>query len=222
MPATPAGLDERVTSAQLSDSLDADGVRGYVMDGRVAALRRGHRVAGTARTIRFEPVTEPAETAYRHPDPYREFITFMDGVRDGDVIIVATGGDERTAYWGELFSAAARGSGAVGVICDGFTRDRARIEALDFPVFSIGTRPIDFRARMRVAGHQEPVVCGGVEVHPGDLVLGDDDGVVVAPVAARPAAVARANERAATESTVLRELLDGRSIGEVWAAHGVL
>ncbi|MFI6346148.1 RraA family protein [Streptomyces sp. NPDC050560] len=215
-------LDERVTAAQLSDSLDSLEVRGQVLDGRIRPLRGGSRIVGRARTIRFEPVTRPAAEVYADPDPYRPFIEFMDGVRRDEVVVVATGGDERTAYWGELFSAAALGRGAVGLVCDSYTRDRGRVEALGFPVFSLGTRPLDYRGRMRIAGVQEPVVCAGVRVCPGDLVLAEDDGIVVVPAAAEEGAVERANRRAATESTVLRELLSGRTIGEVWDDHGVL
>ncbi|MFI7687424.1 hypothetical protein ACIBQ6_00050 [Nonomuraea sp. NPDC049655] len=87
----------------------------------------------------------------------------------------------RSACWGELFSAAAKGRGAAGVVCDGYVRDRAKILDLDFPVFALGTRPVDYRARMRVAAVQEPVTCGGVLITPGDPVPAEDDGVVAVP-----------------------------------------
>jgi 4-hydroxy-4-methyl-2-oxoglutarate aldolase len=215
-------LSDAVTAAQLADSLDAIGVRNQVLDGAIRPLVPGHRIAGSARTIRFGPVTKPPETAYAEPNPYDDFIAFMDGVEPGDVIVVATGGDGRTAYWGELFSAAAIGHGAAGVICDSYTRDRAKVTALGFPVFSTGTRPIDFRARMRVTGIQVPVTLGGVRVGPGDLVLAEDDGIVAVPADLIGRATELANARAATESTVLQELLAGHTIGDVWRRHGVL
>ena len=217
-----AALDDRVTAAQLSDSLDSIGARGNVLEGQVRPLRSGNRMVGIARTIRFEPVSGAIDEVYSEPDPYRTFIDFMAGVQPGDVIVIATGGDERTAYWGELFSAAAIGRGALGVVCDGYTRDRDKVEALGFPVFSLGTRPLDYRGRMRIASVQEPVLCAGVPVSPGDLVLAEDDGIVVVPDAVRSEAVELANTRARTESTVLQELLGGKSIGEVWDRYGVL
>ena len=217
-----AELDARVTSDQLSDSLDALGVRGQVMTGDIGALQRPARIAGPARTIRFEPITTSVEAAYRTADPYRPFIEFMDGVQPGEVIVVSTGGDRRTAYWGELFSAAALGRGAVGVVCDSYTRDRPKVEALGFPVFSAGTRPLDYRARMQIVAAQLPVRCGDVDVAPGDLVLADTDGIVVVPDGVHEPAVSRANQRAGTESSVLDQLLAGRSIGEVWTTYGVL
>jgi len=225
MTATRTGLpvlSDAVTAAQLSDSLDAIGVRNQVLDGAIRPLVPGHRIAGSARTISFGPVTEAPESAYAEPNPYDDFIAFMDGVEPGDVIVVATGGDGRTAYWGELFSAAAIGRGAAGVICDSYTRDRAKVTALGFPVFSIGTRPIDFRARMRVTGAQVPVTAGGVHVGPGDLILAEDDGIVAVPAALTARVADLANARAARESAVLEELLAGRTIGDVWRRHGVL
>jgi regulator of RNase E activity RraA len=218
----PIALSDAVTAAQLSDSLDAIGVRDQVLDAAIRPLAPGHRIAGPARTIAFGPVTEAPEIAYAEPDPYDEFIAFMDGVRRGDVIVVATGGDGRTAYWGELFSAAAIGRGAAGVICDSYTRDRSKVEALGFPVFSAGTRPIDFRARMRITGVQVPVTAGGVPVGPGDLVLAEDDGIVSVPADRIGQVTELANARAGTESTVLAELMAGATIGEVWRRYGVL
>jgi regulator of RNase E activity RraA len=215
-------LSEAVTAAQLADSLDAIGLRDRVADGAIRPLVPGHRIAGPARTILFGPVTEEPEIAYAEPNPYNEFIAFMDGVQPGDVIVVATGSDGRTAYWGELFSAAAIGRRAAGVICDSYIRDRAKVTALGFPVFSVGTRPIDFRARMRVTGIQVPVSLGGVRVGPGDLVLAEDDGIVAVPADVIGPATELANTRAETESAVLQELLAGDTLGEVWRRHGVL
>jgi len=135
---------------------------------------------------------------------------------------MATGADARTAYWGELFSAAAKGHGAVGAICDGPVRDVAKIRAVGFDVFAPGSRPVDFRARMRVVSTGEPVRCGGVLVDPGDVVLGDDDGVVVVPAAIEAEVLRLAVSRATAERTVLAELLDGASLRDVWDRWHVL
>ncbi|NUR84098.1 MAG: RraA family protein, partial [Nonomuraea sp.] len=138
------------------------------------------------------------------------------------VIVVATGGSARSAYWGELFSAAAKGRGAAGMVCDGYARDRAKVLALDFPVFALGTRPIDYRARMRVVAVQEPVTCAGVRVVPGDLVVAEDDGIVAVPGTVEAEVVSAANARARAESDVLTDLLAGASLREVWQRHRIL
>ena len=79
-------------------------------------------------------------------------MAFIDSLGPGTVAVIATGADTRTAYWGELFSASAKGHGAVGAVCDGPVRDVAKIRASAIDVFAPGSRPVDFRARMRVVG----------------------------------------------------------------------
>ena len=93
---------------------------------------------------------------------------------------------------------------------------------MGFPVFAAGTRPIDFRARMEITGRDRPVICGGVLVSPGDLILADDDGVVVVPQEVETQAVAFANEKAARENVVLEELRGGATLRSVWDRHRVL
>lgn len=217
MSSPEAGPPTGLTSARVADTLDLLGHRAQVMGAGVVPLRPGMRAVGRAATVGFEP-TETADEV----DPYGAMIGFLDGLAPGAVAVVAAGGSARSAYWGQLFSAAARGHGAVGVVCDGYLRDVEDIVALGLAAFSLGSRPVDYRARMRVSSVGEPVVCAGVAVAPGDLVVADEDGVVVAPAAAADEVVRLALVRAGTESTVLDELLAGASLREVWDRHRVL
>ncbi len=98
-----------------------------------------------------------------------------------EVVVVATGNSRRNAPWGELLSTAAKARGARGAVIDGLTRDVRKIESLGFPVFASGIKPVDSRGRGVVVAYNAPVECAGVLVHPGDLVFGDYDGVVVDP-----------------------------------------
>lgn len=213
---TTIALDAAVTVAMVSDSLDALGARRQVLAQGLSPLVEGVRFAGRARTVRFAPVDEDSDA------PYDEAIALIDGISPGDVVVAATGGSMRSAYWGELFSAAALGRGAAGLVCDGPVRDTAQIRRLGLPVVALGARPVDFRARMRIVEVQRPVECAQVLVRPGDLVVGDDDGVVVVPQHLEEVAVKAANARAAAESTILAELLAGASMRRVWEEHGVL
>jgi len=209
-------LDKTVSTAQLADALDALGCRDQVMEAAVAPLVPGRRLAGPAATVQFAPVDHDSD------EPYADAIEFIDKLEPGSVVVIATGGSTRSAFWGQLFSAAAIGRGAAGVVCDGYARDGDRIRALGFPVFAIGRRPIDYRARMEIVSSGGPVVCGGVFVGAGDLVLADDDGVVVVPAKVELDAISRANERIRRESTVLEELQGGATLASVWARHRVL
>lgn len=212
----PAATAALLTSAIVSDSCDVAGLRSQVMTAGIASLRPGARLLGRARTIQFAPgETNPS-------DPYGAAMAFIDSLGPGTVAVIATGGDTRTAYWGELFSASAKGHGAVGTVCDGPVRDVAKILAVGYDVFAPSSRPVDFRARMRVVGSAEPVRCGGVLVAPGDLVVADGDGVVVVPQDAEAEVLALAVTRATAESAVLEELLAGASLREVWDRWHVL
>jgi 4-hydroxy-4-methyl-2-oxoglutarate aldolase len=209
--------DDSLTTAILSDSLDATGLRDQVLRSRLAPLVAGSRILGRAWTVGFEPSTEDNPA-----DPYGPAIDYISGIRAGEIAVIGTDESNESAFWGELFSAAAIGAGALGVITDGNLRDTDKIVGLGFSAFSRSRRPIDYRMRMRVVGVGEPVRIGGVSIDSGDLVMADDDGVVVIPQLAELEVIRRARERATGESTVLAELLAGETLRTVWDRHGIL
>ena len=209
--------DERLTTAILSDSLDVVGLRNQVLERRLTPVVAGSRSFGRATTVQFSPSLE-----FDEDDPYRDAINFIDSVRPGQVVVVATAQSNASAFWGELFSAAAKGAGAVGVITDGNVRDTDKIEAVGFPAFALSHRPIDFRGRMRVVAAHEGVTLFGVQIMQGDLVMADDDGVVVIPQSHEDEVLGLARTRASSESTVLAELLAGETLSTVWDRHRVL
>ena len=210
-------VDSAITVPMLSDSCDRAGIRYQVLENRLVPLIGLSRISGRARTVRFAPelTTDPER-------PYDDAMDFIDGTAPGDLIVMATDNSNTSAFWGELFSAAALGRGAVGLVTDGNIRDSDKISALGFPVFSRSRRPIDFRGRMRIVESHVPVELGGVMVSPSDLVVADDDGVVVVPQEHENTVVNYARERARGESTVLQELLSGATLREVWTRHGIL
>lgn len=214
---TPQPGDERLSTAILSDSCDAVGLRHQVLRERLSPVVPGSRAIGRARTVRFAPALEDDPD-----DPYSDAIDFIDGIGVGELVVIATANSNDSGFWGELFSAAALGHRAAGVITDGNLRDTDRIAALGFPAFSRSRRPIDYRARMRVVASDVAVEVGGVRIEPGDLVMADDDGAVVVPREHEDEVLALARERAARESTVLTELLSGDSLRAVWERHRVL
>ena len=209
--------DDRLTSAILSDSLDECGLRAQVLDARLAPVVPGSRSFGRAATARFVP-----SEADRPDDPYGAAIDFISGLQRGELVVIATEQSNASAFWGELFSAAAIGAGAVGVVTDGNLRDTPKIAGLGYPAFSRSHRPIDYRRRMAITDVREPVTIGGVRIASGDLVLADDDGVVVVPRAREAEVLAAARRRASGESVVLTELLAGETLRAVWDRHRIL
>ena len=119
-------------------------------------------------------------------------------------------------------STAAQVRGAAGCICDSQIRDCLRIKALRFPVFYRGIRPLDSMGRGRVMAYDVPVRCGDVLVRPGELVFADFDGIVVVPREVEDEALQRAADKASRESSSREELLQGRSLREVFDTYGAL
>ena len=210
-------VSERFTTAILSDACDAVGLRHQVLDQRLTCVLPGRRIMGRARTARFEP-TEVVDP----PNPYDAAIDFIDSTQPGDLIVIATGESNASAFWGELFSAAATGRGAVGMITDGNVRDSDRIVALGFPAFARSARPVDYKGRMVLASSGERVSIGGVEISPGDLVMADDDGTVVIPRESEDEVIRVATARVSGEAIVLAELLDGATLRTVWEKYRIL
>ena len=210
-------LDSSITVSMLSDSLDRAGLRSQVLASRLQPLVPLTRATGRARTALFVP-----DDTIDPERPYDDAIDFIDGSQPGAFIVVSTSESNASAFWGELFSAAAHGRHAAGMLTDGNVRDSDKIVALRFPVFAASRRPIDFRGRMKIESQQTTVHIGGVAIEPGDLIAADDDGIVVIPHASEREVIEFARERARAESTVLAELLAGATLRDVWTRHGIL
>jgi regulator of RNase E activity RraA len=205
-----------LSSAVLSDVLDALGHRTGALPPALRPLRPEWRLFGRAATLSAAPVAaEPAR-------PYAVELECIDALRPGDVLVATTNGDRGSALWGELLSTAARARGATGAVIDGLTRDAARIVRLDFPVFAAGFSPLDSKGRIDGISHGQPVRVGDCVVRPGDWVFGDIDGLVVVPAALAEQAFPRALEKVRGEDRVREELRQGRSVREVFAEHGIL
>lgn len=208
---------EGLTSSIVSDALDQLGVRRQTLAQRLQPLAPGMIAVGRAATISFSATGLPDERA-----PYDAAIDFIDTLRPGELVVIGTSGSNLSAVWGELFSAAAIGRGAVGVVTDGCLRDASKVVALEFPAFSVSRSPVDYRQRLTVTGTRERLALGDVDVMPGDLVVADEDGVVVVPQEQQESVLGYAEARLAKESTVLEELVAGASLREVWERYGVL
>ncbi|MEI7761495.1 MAG: RraA family protein [Thermoleophilia bacterium] len=203
-------------AAVISDALDRLGRRHQVLDLAIRPLWPEARLAGVA-----VPVVIIADTS--EPDlPYDGELTALDGLRPGDVpmFVVETG--VRCASWGELFSCAAIGRGAAGLVVDGLVRDAAQIQALGFPTFARGLSPLDTFARAVVTGIDVEARVGGVEVRPGDIVVGDVDGIVVVPQEMVTEVAEAVVTKHRLEGNAREDLLAGMSIREVWVKYGVL
>ena len=172
---------------------------------------------GRARTFRWMETDHVNED-----DPYGLEIEAMDSLRAGDVVIHSTDHGGTNAPWGELMSTVARRNGAAGCVVDSQVRDCVRIIEMDFPVYYAGIRPLDSKGRAIVKEYDVPVRCGEVLVNAGDIVFADFDGVVVIPRATEKEVFEKAKEKVNSENLSRKELLEGRSLREVYDKYKAL
>src|SRR2546421_9087626 len=166
---------ERLHPAVVSDCLDRLGHRAQVLAPHIRPLSRDTKVAGYASTVHCVDVDAVPPD---RDDWYRGELSAVDELKPGDVMVVSTC---RGSYWGELLATASGHRGARGVVADAYTRDTLALIELGFPTFAAGIHFADSLGRIDVDSVGTRIVCGGVEIGPGDLVLGDYHGVVMIP-----------------------------------------
>ena len=133
----------------------------------------------------------------------------LELVGPGDVLVVAAGGPRAVA--GELFVTEALRRGLAGIVIDGFCRDLHTVVSLGLPVFARGATPRAAPA-MAVPTILVPVTIAGIEVRPGDLLVGDDDGIVVGTEAELLAAIETAETTVGRERALRQSIQDGASL----------
>jgi len=139
-----------------------------------------------------------------------------------DEVYVSGGSRVECAGWGEILTQVARTRGAAGAVIDGYHRDTKGIVAQGWPVFSRGPYAQDSRVRSAVLDFRLPIEIGGVIISPGDLMIGDVDGVVVVPSEIEAETIELALAKVAAENTVLDDIRNGMTATEAFARHGVL
>lgn len=213
-------LRERLYVAVVSDILDRLGYRNQAMHPRLRPLlpdMRNCGLAGRARTVRW------METDYVvEEDPYGLEIAVVDSLKPGDVIVHSTDYSGRIAPWGELMSTVAKRNGCAGCVCDAMIRDCVRIVEMGFPVYYAAIGPLDSMGRGRVEAYDVPIRCGEVLVHPGEIIFADFDGIVVIPRAAEQDVLSLALEKVSKENVTRKELLEGKSLRQVYDTYHVL
>lgn len=170
---------------------------------------------------RAMPVLEA--DVYQEPagkSPFGRMFEALDDLKPHEIYVV-TGASPRYALFGELMSTTAKMRGAAGAICDGFVRDTEGIRRLGFAVFARGCYAQDQRGRGMVLDYRVPVEIGTIRIAPGDILVGDIDGVLVVPQAAEQEIFGRALEKARAESQVRAAILRGMRATDAWEKYGV-
>jgi regulator of RNase E activity RraA len=162
------------------------------------------------------------ETDHIPDNPYAMEIAFMDSLKQADVIVHSTDSARTNAPWGELMSTVAKRNGAAGCVCDSQIRDCVKIIEMGFPVYYSGIRPLDSKGRAMVMTYDVPVKCGDVLVKTGDIIFADFDGIVVVPEELSEDVFKRAADKINSENLSRKELIEGRSLRDVYEKYHAL
>jgi len=199
----------------VGDIIDSLGCYRQFLPQPIQPMREEMKLAGRAMPVVMIDVHGPQKK------PFGKLTEALDQLKPGEIYL-ASGGDMRCAYWGEILTATARTRGAVGAVINGFHRDTPQALAQEWPVFSRGRYAQDSSVRTQVADYRCPMDCGGVWVEPGDLVFADLDGVVIVPRRHEKEVIVKALEKARGEKLVRKEIEAGMSSTAAFKKYGIL
>jgi regulator of RNase E activity RraA/2-keto-4-pentenoate hydratase/2-oxohepta-3-ene-1,7-dioic acid hydratase in catechol pathway len=207
---TLAGLRE-VCTATLAALLRKRGLNGFTLDG-LRSTHPGARMAGYARTVRYLPLREDLSAAYGAGMNAQK--RAIEEIRPGEVLVIEARGDPTAGTIGDILGLRAQVRGAAGIVTDGAIRDSAALAGLEIPVYHAAVHPAVLGRRHVPWETGVTVACAGVAIQPGDILVGDADGVVVLPPPIAAEVLAEAKEQERQEEFIasrvaLGEPLDG-------------
>jgi 4-hydroxy-4-methyl-2-oxoglutarate aldolase len=203
-----------VAVASVADAVDkVCGRRGY-LDSCIKPRINDKRICGPAVTV--------LEAATDEFVPPQHALDLIDEAEPGSVIVISIeGGETDVAVWGGLMTAGAVANGHAGAVLDGAVRDLTEIRRdYGFPVYARDVSPGTTLGRYRTVASQVPVRVGGVMVHPGDIVVGDVDGVVIVPKAQAEDVLKMAQEIDARELEQARLIIAEKALRKGLAKYG--
>jgi regulator of RNase E activity RraA len=210
-PSDSTALNDRLSKVSVGSlvmTLDRAGFHSCFMRG-VAPVTPQRRFVGRARTLRCLPVrpdiTERQKRA-GSPTPHR---MAMDGIAPGQVLVIDARGDRDAAVMGDMLAARIKAAGGVAAVTDGCIRDAPAMAEVGLPVYAAGVNATLFSNRHVGIAIDEPVGCGGVLVMPGDVLVGDAEGVVVIPADIADSIATAASEMEELDAFILEKIRQG-------------
>jgi regulator of RNase E activity RraA len=200
-----------VSTATLTSLLYKRGFRNVFIQG-ARPLKAGQRLAGPAYTLRYIPSREDLDGIEVFRDPRHPQRVAVEEIPPGAVLVMDCRGDVSVASAGSILATRMQVRGAAGIVTDGGLRDATGIASLDMPAWCSGASAPTNLIRHHALDINAPIGCGGVPVYPGDIMVGDDDGVVCIPAHLAEDIARDAVEMERFEDFVLEEVVNGASI----------
>ncbi|MBB4686789.1 fumarylacetoacetate hydrolase family protein [Amycolatopsis jiangsuensis] len=207
----------KVSVATLSAQLRKHGYNQLSIDG-VRSDKPGSKIIGRARTLRFVPARE--DLFRSHGGGYNAQKRTFDSLSPGDVLVVEARGERGSGTVGDILALRAQVLGAAGIVTDGGVRDHSAVKDLDIPTFSSGPHPAVLGRKHVPWDADLTVACGGATVQPGDVIVGDDDGVLVIPPALLGDVLDAAVAQEAEEAWIAARVAEGTPVQGLYPLTG--
>jgi regulator of RNase E activity RraA len=203
---------QRVSVATLTTCLFKRGLRNQLIQGAQPINPKGTRLVGEAFTLRTIPAREDLATMDLLADRGYPQRAAIEACPPGRVLVIDSRNDARAASGGHILMARLMARGVAGCVTDGGMRDCAEIATLDFPVYQSRPAPPISLIHHHAIDMNVPIACGGAPVFPGDVVVGDAEGVVVLPAKLANEIAAEALEMTTYEEFVAEQVKQGRAM----------
>lgn len=199
---------EALSTAAISDALDTFGITGGCQG--ISPVVSGLKMAGTAFTVKYVPIGSVKGTVG----------DYIDDLGPGDVVVLDNNGRTDCTVWGDILTVTAKMKGLAGTVIDGVCRDVPGIREEKYPIFTRGRFMVTGKDRVMVQAMQIPVSIGKVQVKPGDILVGDDSGVVVVPWELAEDVLSSAQAIEEAENSIVQAVKGGLSLREVREKFG--
>lgn len=199
----------KLSTAEISDALDFFGLPGSALG--LKCVTGEHKIMGQAFTVRFALVD---------PLSVGTVGDFIDDVKDTEIIVLDNGGRGDCTVWGGILSQIARKKNLRGTVINGVCRDSHEAVDCGYPIFSRGVFMRTGKDRVQVDEVGGPVSLGETRVNPGDILVGDRDGIVVIPLNRTTEILERALKTHETELAIIKLTESGMSLSEARSALG--
>lgn len=217
-------IREELYTAVIGDIMDKMGFQQQFLPPQIRPLKEGMIIIGRAMTVLEADCFEELSGGSQNPlmnKPFGLMLEALDDIKPGEVYI-CSGSSPSYALVGELMMTRVKMCGGVGAVVNGYSRDTNGIYQLGLPVFAYGPYAQDQAPRGKVIDYRVPIEMNGVRINPGDMIIGDIDGVCVVPKGYEKEIFARSLEKARGERLVLKAIQSGVSAVDAWNEYGIM
>lgn len=197
----------KLDTPTVSDALDKLQIRGGCYG--LTPIVLGKKMVGPAFTVKYGPIGEHKGTVG----------DYIDDCQAGDIVVLDNAGRTNCTVWGDILTYVATSKGISGTVIDGVCRDVDGIRELGYPMFSRGYYMVTGKDRVMVQSVNETVAISDIQVRPGDLIMGDESGILVIPRNRADEVLAMSKQIDNAERLILNEVKNGASLGEARKKH---